>query len=455
MNAGECIADFLLELKPDAAPSSALLTARRALLDTIAVAIAGRAEPASVAALGYAAGHAGPLMARVWAGGERAPVELAALVNGVMGHVLDYDDVTSPMRGHPSVVLLPPLLALAEARGASVSQLLTAYIAGFEVICRISRAIAQPHYAKGWHATSSIGVLGAAAALAHLLQLPRAQIVSALGLAVAQASGTIQNFGSMAKAFQAGHAGDSALRAALLAERGFTASDRALDGGKGFAALYVDGLALAPALRDIGGPPLEIEASGIEVKKYPMCYAAHRALDGLLDLKAEHPELTLETVEQVTISGSSGTFAPLIHDRPQTGLEGKFSLPYAAAAALADGAVRLSSFTDESVQRAPIQAFLPRVQRREVEGPLFPRWTELEIRLCDGDRLHRRVEALRGSAELPLSTAELLEKAEDCLRFGGYAGDTAHLAALLEADPAISIPALLDESLPRSPVAGR
>lgn len=425
------IADFILGFDEEGLSEQARHTARRALIDTVAVALAGRGEPASRCVQDYARLQSGRLEAIVWASGERLPVEMAALVNGAMGHVLDYDDVTSPMRGHPSIALCPALVALAEATGASYGRMLAAYVVGFELICKLSRAIAGDHYAKGWHTTATIGSLGATAALAYLAGLPRDAIASALGLAVAQASGTLENFGTMAKSFQAGQAGATALRAVLLAQRGFTASPDALDGKRGFTALYADGQSIAAEMEGLGAMPLEIERSGIEIKKYPLCYATHRAIDGLLDLKAEHPGLSLSQIEQVEVTGSHHAFVPLIHAAPRTGLEGKFSMQYAVTAALADGAVRLSSFTDAAVGRPEVQAFFGRVRPAEAEGSLLPRWTHLALRLADGTRLERRVDALRGSAELPLSDEELLAKVEDCCLFSQSGVDAQHLLRVL------------------------
>jgi len=413
------IADFLLALDGSKITSTERHTARRALLDTMAVAIAGCSEPATKCVQDYARGQQAPLMASVWATGERLPLEMAALVNGVMGHVMDYDDVTSPMRGHPSIAMCPPLVAYAEATGASCEQLLVAYVAGFEIVGKLSRAVADKHYAKGWHSTATIGLLGAVAGLAHLMRLNRAEIGNALGLAVAQCGGTQENFGSMAKPFQAGQAGAAALRAALLAREGFDASHAALDGPRGFTALYADGHGhvLGEAFAALGKGPLEISSAGIEIKKYPMCYAAHRAIDGILDLQAAHPGLRLDRVARVEVRGSPRAFVPLIHDAPRTGLEGKFSMPYAVAAALADGDVRLASFEDAAVQRPEIQAFLSKVHKSQEDGELLPRWTKLTLFLEDGEQLERRVEALRGSAGVPLSDAELTRKVEDCCSF--------------------------------------
>ena len=362
-------------------------------------------------------------MARLWRGG-RGSLEGAALANGVAAHVLDYDDVSSPMRGHPGVAIWPALLALGDARKVSGGQLASAFVVGFEVIVKLSRAMAVKHYARGWHSTSSIGAIGAAVACAHLLRLDAARTISAIGLAVAQTAGARQNFGTDAKSFQAGQANAAALRAALLAETGFSASPAALDGGVGYVNLYGTGEDLSGQLGELGDAPLEIERSGVEVKKYPLCYATHRMLDGLLDLRAAH-RLTLADVAGVDIRVSRDGLAPLIHHRPRSGLEAKFSMEYAAAAALLDGNVKLSSFLDSAVMRPEIQTFLPKVTASEEGETLMPRWAEVAVRCNDGTTLTVRVESLRGSTEKPLSSDEFLRKIQDCYDFGGCRIDAA------------------------------
>lgn len=405
--------------------------ARRALLDTLACALGGLREAPVQAALRYARATSGPGRARVWGLAERLGIEQAAFVNGIAGHVLDYDDVTGPLRGHPSVAMLPALCALAEAEGLGLDAVCAAYVAGFEVMGRIGEVIGDEHYAKGWHATASIGTLGATVACANLLRLDAQRTADAIGLAVAQAAGSRENFGTDAKSFQAAHANRAALQCALLAREGFGSAPAALEGPRGYAALYGAGEEIARILEDLGGnAPRLLSRARLEVKKYPMCYATHRTLDGLLDLKAE-TGIGLEDVAAVEVEGSNRAFAPLLHDRPRTGLEGKFSLQYAVAAALADGRVGLPSFEDAAVQRPAVQAFLPKVTKREGQGALNPRYADITVLTRDGRRLHRRVEALRGGPTMPLSDAELAAKLADCLAHAGLTADAGGIAAAI------------------------
>ncbi len=426
--ASESIASFVTSFPRSALSSSQLHLVTRALFDTLVCALAGAREPASTIALQYSTGQSAVGCGTVWATGETLPIELAALVNGTMGHALDYDDVSSPLRGHPSVAMFPALLALGESMDASGQDVLDAYVVGFEVCLRLARAMVDDHYAKGWHSTSSIASLGTVAACARLLKLTQQQCINALGIAVSQIAGSRQNFGTMAKPFQAGQANALALRAIGLARLGFDASAEALDGAQGYSALYADGADLSDQLKQLGRLPLELEASGIEVKKYPLCYATHRTLDGLMDLLSEFPNLSLADIDCVEVTTNYRATVPLIYASPQTGLEGKFSMQYAVAAALLDRKVGLTSFEDSAVQRPEVQAFLSRVTVREGAAPMFPRWASLRIVLRNGQVLTKRIDQLRGSKELPLSDAELIAKGVDCCAYGRPSVDAERLA---------------------------
>lgn len=426
-SASEKIAAFVTTFDPALLSVPTRHVMARAFYDTIVSAVAGAHEPCTRTALAYAraqAGSAGSGGVAVWTGGERLGMEYAALVNGTMAHALDYDDVTSPLRGHPSVAMVPALMALGESLRSEGRALIDAFAVGFEVTLKIARAIVDDQYAKGWHSTASIATFGAVAACARLAGLDARSTSHALGIAVAQIAGTRQNFGTMAKPLQAGLANATALRSVLLAQAGMDASRVAMDGPFGYGTLYADGQDLHAQLDTLGSLPLEIDAAGIEVKKYPLCYATHRTVDGVLDARAAHG-LSLADVDRVDVRTNYRATVPLIYPRPQTGLEAKFSMPYAVAASLLDGGLRLSSFVDPAVQRPEIQNFMAMVSVSEGQPPMFPRWAEVDIHLKDGRVLASRIERLRGSAQVPLTDAELIAKGEDCCAYG-KAGFSAH-----------------------------
>jgi 2-methylcitrate dehydratase PrpD len=249
-----------------------------------------------------------------------------------------------------------------------------------------------------------------------------ARIVHAIGLAVAQTGGTRENFGTDAKSFQAGQCNAAALRAVLLAEQGFTAARTALDGKAGYTALYSGGEDISAALKRMRGGPLEIESSGIEVKKYPACYGIHRPLDGLFELRQTHP-LTMDDIERIEVETSYGALAPLVLHMPRSGTEGKFSMQYTLAAAVADGEVRLASFTDEAVARPALRGLMARISAREVSDQMVPRWASITVQLKNGEVLRRRIDELHGSPHSPLSDEELLTKISDCVSWGGRSID--------------------------------
>lgn len=424
--------------KPSAIDAACRHLVRRTILDTVACGIAGRHEPASLIAARYCDKSTRPQGATVWSDATKLPPDLAAWRNGIEAHVLDFDDVTTPMRGHPSVAILPALLALAEVRRQSLSDVESAYSAGFDILCKMSRAVAIDHYAKGWHSTATLGTLAGVLAAARLIGLDADQTQNALGIALAQLAGSRGNFGTMSKSLQAGQAGLVIVRSVELAEAGFDGGHAPLSGDQGFLRLYTDGGSFDGMMDDITTAPPELLRSGIEVKKYPLCYATHRSIDAVMDLMAE-ADLPFDQVAGVAVHCSHAAFVPLIHAHPQTGLEGKFSIQYAMAAALKDGDVRLSSFTDAAVQRPDIQAFMPTVRVSEADGGVLPRWAEITLTLKDGRQFKRRADQLRGSADLPLRDDELIAKAQDCFGFGKSTRAEGFVQALFApADPKVA-----------------
>lgn len=392
--------------------------ARRTLLDTVAVALAGRHEAASRLIVRHAEEAASTRIgATIWSEGTHCAPETAALVNGTMSHVLDYDDVSSPQRGHPSVVLWPAIAALAESRGIAEGRAMAAYVIGLEIIAKLGRLMAIDHVAKGWHSTPTLGVLGATIGCCWLLDLPAVAMANAVGIGFAHAAGSRENFGTMSKSLQAGIAAAAAVRATQLASIGFEASRHALDGEAGFVHLYGKGESFSDILSGLG-QPFEAVLSAVDVKRYPACYATHRTIDGMRALREAHG-LTLDNVARVDVVASNKASLALVHDRPATPLEAKFSMQYAVATVLADGTVNLHSFQPEAVTRPAVQSFLPTVTSREADGPVLPRRADITVTMHDGRVFRTRVESLHGSAENPLSDSELSAKVTDCVSFAG------------------------------------
>ena len=411
------IADYVVRTAYADFPAEAVTAAKRAVLDTVGVMIAGSTEPCARIAGAVIREEGGKPVATVVGQGFAAPSRGAALVNGTAAHALDYDDVTSPMHGHPSPPLIPVLLAVGEETGASGQALIEAYILGFEVQCKVGRGLGESHYPHGWHATATLGALGATVAAGKLYGLDATGLCMALGIATSLAGGTRQNFGSMTKPLHPGQAAQSGILAAQLALRGFTADAGILEAPIGFLNLFSSaGDATPDRVLERFGDPLELVTPGISVKKYPCGYKIHVALDAILALREQH-RFSADEVEQIGVVLPRGETTPLIHPRPASGLEGKFSLPYCMAAAVLDGHVQLDTFSDRAVLRPEAQALLRRVEVSEaadaVLGDREP-YADVSVRLRGGASLQKRLEGARGSAEQPLSREELVAKYRDC-----------------------------------------
>jgi 2-methylcitrate dehydratase PrpD len=351
--------------------------------------------------------------------GLRTSAEGAALINGVSGHALDYDDVSVSVRGHPSVVVLPAALAAAQSVGASGRALLEAFVAGVEVMAKLGRAIGPAHYRAGWHATSTLGTLASAVAAGKLLGLDAGRLEHALAIAVSEASGSRQNFGTMTKPFHPGHAARCGVHAARLAQKGMLGDPTAIEGPVGFFAMFAFGEARPGDVVDALGAPFDLVSPGFSVKKYPCCFATHRAADGVLDLAAEHG-IRPNDVAAVTVTVPVGGRQPLIHDRPETGLQGKFSMQYVIAAALLDRGLGFDSFSDAAVQRPEAQALLRLVTVvedpaiRASDNPMEEGYVTVDVRTKAGPRFTQRIDHPRGSPALPLRREELVAKFRDC-----------------------------------------
>jgi 2-methylcitrate dehydratase PrpD len=351
--------------------------------------------------------------------GLRTSAEGAALINGVSGHALDYDDVSVSVRGHPSVVVLPAALAAAQSVGASGRALLEAFVAGVEVMAKLGRAIGPAHYRAGWHATSTLGTLASAVAAGKLLGLDAGRLEHALAIAVSEASGSRQNFGTMTKPFHPGHAARCGVHAARLAQKGMLGDPTAIEGPVGFFAMFAFGEARPGDVVDALGAPFDLVSPGFSVKKYPCCFATHRAADGVLDLAAEHG-IRPNDVAAVTVTVPVGGRQPLIHDRPETGLQGKFSMQYVIAAALLDRGLGFDSFSDAAVQRPEAQALLRLVTVvedpaiRASDNPMEEGYVTVDVRTKAGPRFLRKIDHPRGSPALPLRREDLVAKFRDC-----------------------------------------
>lgn len=350
--------------------------ARRSLLDTVAIALAARDHPVTALAAGL------PECAR-WA---------------VAGHVLDFDDLHMESTTHISAVCVPA--ALATGGGAR------AYLAAAGVMARLGTALGWAHYVAGWHATCTAGAPASAAGAAVALGLTTRQVATAIALAVPGAGGVQRAFGTDGKSLQVGFAVDAGIRAARLAAAGAQADPSALDA-------WLSLVGGDPAAADLAGPAVP---GGLAVKLYPCCYALQRPISTLAEL-ARADGLQAGQVSRIVLRTPEATVAPLIHHRPVTGLQAKFSLEYAAAAALLDGYPGLHSFTDEAVQRPDAGRLAGLVETELEPGGSWLLDGELEAavhtRTGEIRRISRRFPP--GSPARPPTPDQLRAKLADCV----------------------------------------
>lgn len=448
MSLSRQLAEFVAGSTFEALPEEAVHQAKRAVLDTLGVALAGCQQEAPTIVAGQVPRAQGADGATVLGWPFRAPGPEAALLNGVSAHALDYDDVSFSMRGHPSAPLLPSALAGAQRVGASGADFLLGIIVGMEVQAKLGQLMGGRHYALGWHPTSTLGSLGAASACARILGLGPAQAQTALGIAASMAGGVRANFGTMTKPLHVGLAARNGVQAAALAGAGFTASAASLDAEDGFVAVFLAEPPEGPAQVAKLGDPYDIISPGLAQKLYPCCYATHRAVDAALELA---PQVDVGDITSIRVNVSRGTLMPLIAERPRTGLQGKFSMSYCVSTALADGMVRMSSFTDQAVLRPQVVRLVDVTEVTEDQEPqssALTGWADLSVTVSSGTTRKARVEVPKGDPRRPLSWNEVAGKFRDCAerRLGAdgtqraiecierldHAADTGALTAALE-----------------------
>lgn len=409
-------------------PDTVMQHARRSWLDTLAASAGGVSERCTQAAL----------RACTVSGSEALHPWDVALVLGTASHALDYDDVCMLATCHPSAPPISALLAFLpvlrkERADLHWGDILSAYLVGTETTLRLGQWLGFRHYALGFHATGTLGVIGAAAACAHALKLPLGQARTALSIAASSASGLRANFGTDVKPLHVGFAAAAAVRAVLLAQAGANASDDVWDSA-GFPHAYNGGEPPSPLSWKVS-MPWAIESPGFEHKRYPSCYLTHRLIAGITAIRAHQPAAARGLPVQIEVEFPRNGLAPLKYPIPSTGLEAKFSGPYCAAAAWVDGNVGLASFSDSAVQRETVRSQMDRVVLRE--------------RTEDGERLESapvhvtmrgpdwsssmRVDWAPGSITDPMSRDQLLAKWRDCVANGGMAQSEAAVVHLLDA----------------------
>ena len=356
-------------IKADDLPRDVREIARQCVLDWIGVALGGSGDHLTRVLLDEAVSDGGKPAATVVGHAARVSTSQAALVNGASSHVLDYDDVNLSLNGHPSAAILPALLALAESRGARGEAFVEAFVAGYEIACRVGLLVAPGHYARGYHATCTVGSLGAAAACARLLALDTQRTAHAIGIAATQAGGLKSMFGTECKPFHAGLAAHNGLRAARLAAAGMTGRTDALECRQGFAATMSPDFNPQAALAD----PARFYLRDNLFKYHASCYGTHASIEGIRQLR-ETNAIRPQDVERVKLRVEKGSDAMCNIPNPRTALEAKFSLRFMGAAALAGADTSdLAFFKDATTADAALCAL-----RDKVSVELMSDWPKMQ-----------------------------------------------------------------------------
>lgn len=361
-------------------PDEVRALARQCVLDTLGTALAGADDPLVRILAAELEEQGGRAEAGVIGSRLRLPVGSAALLNGTAAHALDYDDVNLAMPGHPSVAVLPAVLALAEAVGATGEALIAAFVAGYETACRVGLLVAPGHYNRlGFHSTGTVGSFGAAAGCAHLLGLSEEQTAHALGIAATQAAGLKAMFGTMCKPLHAGRAAQAGVLAARLAARGFTARPDSLECAQGFAAAYSPDFHPEAALAEpAGGWHIRHNL----FKYHAACYLTHAGIEAARALRLGHG-FRPEEIAAVTLRVDESTDRVCNIAAPTTGLEAKFSLRLTAAMALAGRETgRLDAYSAETAADPALVALRDRISIEFQQGWANTR-AEMDVRLAD------------------------------------------------------------------------
>jgi 2-methylcitrate dehydratase PrpD len=326
------LAEQARTLRYEELPEDVRTLARQCLLDYLACTLAGAKEELAEILLAEMVTHGGAPVATVIGHRERLPLPSAALVNGAASHALDFDDVNMAMTGHPSVVLLSALLAIAEERGSAACDVLAAFVAGYELQCRLGLLLAPGHYdVLGFHATGTLGSFGAAAACAHLLGLDAEHFAAALGIAGTQAAGLKSMFGTMCKPLHAGKAAQNGMLAARLAQRGFTSRGDVVECAQGFARTHGPDFNPSAALAE---PPGGFHIRTNLFKNHAACYMTHAPIEAARTLREQHG-LQPEQIARIRLRIDETCDRVCNIPAPRTGLEAKFSLRLTTAMALA------------------------------------------------------------------------------------------------------------------------
>jgi 2-methylcitrate dehydratase PrpD len=412
-------------------PDDVIELGKKSILDGLGLALAGsKAQTGSISrryvnSLGICYGKA-----ILIGSAQNSSPSFAAFVNGVSIHADDFDDTQLSaakdrvygLLVHPTVPVLPAVLALAERRGVSGKELMLAYHTGVEVECKIAEAISPRHYQDGFHSTGTCGPFGSAAASAKLLGFEPQKICNTFGLVASQSGGLRENFGTMTKPFQAGHAAESGLASAELVALGWTAAEQILEADRGFFRAF-GGSYDPDAIMNRLGQPWTFASPGVSLKPYPSGSLTHPAMTEMMRL-VEANNILPTQVEKVDIGANHNMTTTLLHHQPKTGLEAKFSMEFCLAILLLERRAGLGQFSDEVVRRVDVQEMIRRMNfyvNPDAESAGFDKMTSiLKIHLKDGRVIAGRADFAKGSPANPMTFEETATKFRGCAEYADW-----------------------------------
>ena len=405
MGATEILANYGIASESDQIPQDVIHEGKRCFINFLAVSLYASRDPSLDILLDVFKLEGGKQQSSIAGVRARTTIQNAALANGYLGHLEDYDDTHFPTVIHPSSPTLPSSLSIGEHLSASGKEVLVASILGMELCCRIGMAVHPHHYDEGWHITGTCGVFGSAIAAGRILGLSADQMIAALGIAGTQASGIREVFGSMTKPFHPGRSAQSGLLATLLAQRGFTSAENILEGRRGFGAVLSDKCDWNVATEDLG-ERWELQMNGL--KPYACGVVIHPLIDAMISFRNN------QAIDYRYVRNISAKVHPLVIElvnrpNPRVGLEGKFSYQHSMAVGLIDGSAFPAQYTDRRVLDPDVATL-----RDKIDASIDPHMdedsTEITITLQNGTSYKETVLHATGAPENPLSDTMLNEK---------------------------------------------
>jgi 2-methylcitrate dehydratase PrpD len=401
------LAEFVVGTSFGDLPTELVDVARRCTLDCLGVSVGAAEHPSLPILLRVLSTLGGEPQATVWGTDRRMSLAHAAFVNGHLGHILDFDDtlLSEATTLHATATVIPAALAVGEWRKASGAEYVLAFLLGYEVAARIALSAGRTHHRQRWAVMSTVGPFGAATAAGKLLGLNERQLVYALGIAGSQAAGLLEGLGSMTNGFRSGHAASVGLLAALLAEAGFTSAEDILTGKHGFHATFHSDRDIQALVGELG---TRWVTRSVGFKPFACGINLHALLAAVIALREKH-SLQAANVELIEARVNPHVLVPTGKKEPRTGLEGKYSVYHSAAVALIDGAAGPPQYTDARVTDPEVVALRGRV-RVTPDDSVRRDEAFVMIKLGDGAGVEHQVSHAPGTAENPLSDAQLAEK---------------------------------------------